>query len=594
MTVAELFEYVDEILENPFSDNIKRRWLNQIEAEIQVDVLLLAPDGIVKYGEEDNGAELIAPAPYDELYCEYLFWRICLAQHENELADNYAATFNRLYNEYVRFVCETINPGCGMAERVRYYLTAYQIAVKHGYAGTEAEWVDSLKGPEGKPGAGLHILGHVEQEADLPMNPEQGDGYLVGADNLLYIWDGKGWFYKLPLRGEKGDPGKTPQKGVDYWTPEEEAEIAAAKTAANTAAGNADSAAGVAQTAATSAETAAGNANNAASAANTEAENARAAATAAADAAGNAQTVADEVRQAKENGEFKGDPFTYDDFTQDQLAELKGADGVSIGSIVLLEETEDGNVYSVHDTDGNLIGNFTVPKGQAGTLTIGEIKGLDAGSDPVVVELPGSTENSRVYGLGIPKGDRGYSVRIQNVNNGDGASIVTLYDEASGQYHTLHIKHGAGIGYFLFQDETAEWYVYRVFDKEGNEIDELAIPKKTIEMDDTLSRPGEAADAWAVGYALAEKVDIKQGEDNAGKLLYVGKDGLVLPLTLGNGLQIINGVLTITGQPSTPEEAAIAFIDNGDGSATVQGVTFEDQGNGVVLMRGYKNSEVTA
>ena len=116
----------------------------------------------------------------------------------------------------------------------------------------------------------------------------------------------------------------------------------------------------------------------------------------------------------------------------------------------------------------------------------------------------------------------------------------------------------------------------------------------TVVLDTTLTKSGEAADAMAVGDALAEKVDVKQGKDNAGKLLYVGKDGLVAPLTLGNGLQIVNGVLTITGQPSTPEEAAIAFIDNGDGSATVQGVTFEDQGNGVVLMRGYKNSEVTA
>ena len=503
MTVAELFEYVDEILENPFSDNIKRRWLNQIEAEIQVDVLLLAPDGIVKYGAEDNGAELIAPTPYDELYCEYLFWRICLAQHENELADNYAATFNRLYNEYVRFVCETINPGCGMAERVRYYLTAYQIAVKHGYAGTEAEWVDSLKGPEGKTGEGLHILGHVEQEEDLPENPEQGDGYLVGEENLLYIWDGDAWFFKLPLRGEKGDPGKTPQKGVDYWTPEEEAEITAAKNAANTAAGNADSAAGAAQTAAASAETAAGNANRAASAANTEAENANAAAGAAQTAAQNAQTVADEVRQAKENGEFKGDPFTYSDFTEDQLAKLKGADGVSIGSVVLLEETEDGNVYSVHDTDGNLIGNFTAPKGQAGTLTIGEIKGLDAGSDPVVVEMPGSTENERVYSLGIPRGDRGYGVRIERVDNYNDRTVVTLYDERSNGVYYLTILNG----------------------KDAN-----------VTLSAILDALGyEPANPDEINALVAKKVDKDQGTENAGKILGIGKDGFVVPVDAPSG-----------------------------------------------------------
>jgi len=151
MKVAELFEYVDEILENAFTDKTKRRWLNQIEAEIQVDVLLTAAEGVIQYGEGDNDAELIAPPPYDQLYHEYLFWQICLAQQEVERANNYAATFNRAYNEYVRFVAETINPGCGMAERMRYYLTAYQIAVKHGFSGSEIEWLQSLKGPAGEP-----------------------------------------------------------------------------------------------------------------------------------------------------------------------------------------------------------------------------------------------------------------------------------------------------------------------------------------------------------------------------------------------------------------------------------------------------------
>ena len=87
----------------------------------------------------------------------------------------------------------------------------------------------------------------------------------------------------------------------------------------------------------------------------------------------------------------------------------------------------------------------------------------------------------------------------------------------------------------------------------------------------------------------AQKVDKDQGMANAGRLLYVGPDGLVVPLTLGNGLQIVDGVLSVTG---VVEETAIAFIDNGDGSATVQGVTFVDQGDGVVLMCGY-NMEVT-
>lgn len=364
MTVAELFEYVDEILENPYPDEIKLIWLNQIEAELQVDVLLLAVDGIVQYTEEDYGAELIAPAPFAQLYEEYLFWRICLAQQEMELANNYAATFNRQYNEYVRFVAQTINPGGGMAEQLQYYLTAYQLAVKHGYVGTEAEWVLSLQGETGAPGAGLHIVGQVDAESQLPKGTEieKGTGYLVGDDALLYIWNGAEWFYKKPLRGEKGDPGHTPVYGVDYWTPAEQAAISdaanraenaagnanAAADAANGAAGHADAAAqastnaaenanqkaseaetaaanagaaaqaandaaGTANAAANAANTAAGNADqaaqsagNAASAANTAAGNANAAAGAASAAAQSASNAETELRSASENGEFDG------------------------------------------------------------------------------------------------------------------------------------------------------------------------------------------------------------------------------------------------------------------------------------------------
>ena len=32
-----------------------------------------------------------------------------------------------------------------------YYITAYQIAVKHGFPGTEAQWLASLKGEPGDP-----------------------------------------------------------------------------------------------------------------------------------------------------------------------------------------------------------------------------------------------------------------------------------------------------------------------------------------------------------------------------------------------------------------------------------------------------------
>ena len=219
MKISDLLDYVDEILHNVFSVKTKLRWINQLEAEVQTEVLLLAADGITQYTEEDFSAELLVPAPHDQIYQNYLMWQIALAQGEDR-ANNLAEQFNRVWYAYLRFAKETINPGAGIADKVRYYLTAYQIAVKLGYTGTEEEWVKSLQGENGdpgEPGAGLNIVGQVAAEEDLPDGDtlEPGTGYLVGEDEdaLLYIWNGSEWFYKQKLGG-KGEPGEPGKPGV--------------------------------------------------------------------------------------------------------------------------------------------------------------------------------------------------------------------------------------------------------------------------------------------------------------------------------------------------------------------------------------------
>lgn len=57
-----------------------------------------------------------------------------------------------------------------MYENPPYYLSAYALAVKHGFKGTEAEWLESISGPEGKQGpAG-------EQGPEGPIGPQGGIG----------------------------------------------------------------------------------------------------------------------------------------------------------------------------------------------------------------------------------------------------------------------------------------------------------------------------------------------------------------------------------------------------------------------------------
>lgn len=353
MRIAELFEYVDEIMENPFSAGTKLRWLNQVEAEIQTDVLLLAIDGVVQYTEEDLQAELIVPPPYDNLYEEWIFWRICLAQQEAELANNYAVTYDRSYNSYVRFVCSTINPRDGMAEAMRYYLTAYQLAVKHGYTGTEVEWIESLKGPAGEPGTGLQLQGVKAAATELPETANPGEAWLVGNESYsdLWIYD-DGWHNMGPLRGENGKQGDPGPKGdpftYDDFTPEQ-------------------------------------------------------------------------------LDKLKGDPFTYDDFTPEQLEKLRGESGVEISETEPIDP--DVDVWINPNGEGEQPLYYSQ---------------LQAASEAILEEAKASGEFDGEPGQpGQPgePGKNGTSVTVSNVSESavdGGTNVVTFSDGKK-----LNIRNGS-------------------------------------------------------------------------------------------------------------------------------------------------------
>ena len=98
----------------------------------------------------------------------------------------------------------------------RYYITAYGIAVKHGFEGTEEEWLESLRGPKGDPVLWLGQYDSLEILKEKHPTGETGDSYLVGTH--LYWWDTETsqWedagSWQGP-QGEKGEPGDTGPQG---------------------------------------------------------------------------------------------------------------------------------------------------------------------------------------------------------------------------------------------------------------------------------------------------------------------------------------------------------------------------------------------
>lgn len=151
-TIKELLAYVDELKPNVFSELVKTRWLNMLEGMIQTEILLISPKGCVQYRwPEDEDTELLIGAPHDRIYEAFLFWKIDEAVGESERANNSLELYNTAWEDLMLWVARHIRPGKTDAQKELYYISAYQIAVKRGYAGTEEEWLESLRGPKGDP-----------------------------------------------------------------------------------------------------------------------------------------------------------------------------------------------------------------------------------------------------------------------------------------------------------------------------------------------------------------------------------------------------------------------------------------------------------
>lgn len=104
---------------------------------------------------DGSGIELLVPAPHDKLYYTYLQVMIDFYNGEYDRYSNAITLWNSFYDEYRKWYSHHINPATGNAFSMGYYISAYGIALKNGYTGTEEEWLDTLVGPQGVKGVGI-------------------------------------------------------------------------------------------------------------------------------------------------------------------------------------------------------------------------------------------------------------------------------------------------------------------------------------------------------------------------------------------------------------------------------------------------------
>ena len=151
MTIRELFDYIMLVKPHTFSDSVQLLWLNELEGRVQLDIWLMAPVEVKSYElPADEGAELLVSVPHTGIYRYWMEAMLDLERGEYQKYQNSMEAFNAAWNEYACWFAETQGTeGDGVSHG--FYLSAYGIAVKHGYTGSEEEWLESLKGEPGRP-----------------------------------------------------------------------------------------------------------------------------------------------------------------------------------------------------------------------------------------------------------------------------------------------------------------------------------------------------------------------------------------------------------------------------------------------------------
>ena len=112
----------------------------------------------------------------------------------------------------------------------------------------------------------------------------------------------------------------------------------------------------------------------------------------------------------------QGNPFTYSDFTPEQLAGLKGQDGAEIESVTpiqLTEESDGVNIYKITLSNGNTF-NFTTRNGKKGDKgDQGESAVFDPETGNILATLEDSTGQSTVNAMS----QKAVTDELENINN---------------------------------------------------------------------------------------------------------------------------------------------------------------------------------
>lgn len=169
MKINEAIRLAVELTGQVVADEALIRWLSELDGRLAFE--FYRTDSWAPYDpEEDTEAELLVPFPWDNLYVHHLAAMTYFSNGEYDRYENELVMSEKKLTDFRSFMQRTQAKFCGCgfptekrggtyvtvipenADSVWFWISAYSLAVKHGFSGTEEEWLASIKGKKGDKG----------------------------------------------------------------------------------------------------------------------------------------------------------------------------------------------------------------------------------------------------------------------------------------------------------------------------------------------------------------------------------------------------------------------------------------------------------
>ena len=152
MTVNEIITQAYHLLSQKVSREVLLSWFNDIELMIQTQLFGLTRADAVQYTDENANQVPVAVGSYARVYSYWLLARGHARLHNDAGYDRYRKLYISEYEAYKKYVIRTHGDRTHHPDRDGTFLSAYAIALKHGFSGSEQEWLSSLRGADGQNG----------------------------------------------------------------------------------------------------------------------------------------------------------------------------------------------------------------------------------------------------------------------------------------------------------------------------------------------------------------------------------------------------------------------------------------------------------